>query len=113
LIHIIKIRCGEFVYSAKTMYKLSIIIPFSRGFVKKNRGSFCCRGTWTVLLLAERHAVGTLLRGGIALMGTHQDPLQGAVVLAVAVVSAGLHGAFNALVGMAVHMHFLLPSVWQ
>ena len=41
-------------------------------------------------------------------MGAHQDPLQGAVVGVVAVVSAGLDGAFDALVGIAVHGHFLL-----
>ena len=41
-------------------------------------------------------------------MGAHQNPLQGAVVLAVAVVSAGLNGALNALVGMTVHLFFLL-----
>ena len=36
-------------------------------------------------------------------MGAHQDAVQGAVVLGIAVVSAGLDGAFNALVGMTVH----------
>ena len=44
-------------------------------------------------------------------MGTHQDSVQRAVVLTVAVVGAGLNGAFNALVCMAVHGHFLL-FVW-
>ena len=44
-------------------------------------------------------------------MGTHQDSVQRAVVLAVAVVGAGLNGAFNALICMAVHGHFLL-FVW-
>ena len=36
-------------------------------------------------------------------MGTHQDPVQRAVVLAVAVISTGLDGAFDTLVGMAIH----------
>ena len=45
------------------------------------------------------------------LVGAHQNPVQGAVVLGVAVVSAGLDGAFNALVCMAVHSCFLL-FVW-
>ena len=40
------------------------------------------------------------------LVGAHQDPVQRAVVLGVAVVSAGLDGAFNALVCMAVHSVF-------
>ena len=61
------------------------------------------------LLFAEGLAVGTLVLGGVALMGAHQNPVQGAVVLLVAVVCAGLHGAFNALVCVAVH-GFLPPS---
>ena len=56
-----------------------------------------------VLLCPEGLTVGALILSGIGLMGTHQDPVQGAVVLGVAVIGAGLDGAFNALVGMAVH----------
>ena len=41
-------------------------------------------------------------------MGAHQDFVQRAVVLAVAVIGALLHGAFDALVGIAVHGDFLL-----
>ena len=41
-------------------------------------------------------------------MGTYQNAVQRAVVLAVAVVSAGLHGTFDALVCIAVHNSFLL-----
>ena len=37
-------------------------------------------------------------------MGAHQDPVQGAVVLGVAVICAGLYGAFDALVGMMIHL---------
>ena len=55
------------------------------------------------LALAEGLAVSALVLGGIGLMGAHQDPVQGAVVLAVAVICAGLDGAFDALVCMAVH----------
>ena len=44
-------------------------------------------------------------------MGTHQDLIQGAVVLVLAVVSAGLDGAFDALVCMAIHIEFLL-LIW-
>ena len=60
------------------------------------------------LALAEGLAVGALVLSGVGLMGAHQDAVQGAVVLAVAMVCAGLDGAFDALVGMAVHIHFLL-----
>ena len=63
------------------------------------------------LLLAEGLAVGALILGRINLVGAHQNPVQGAVVLGVAVVSAGLNGAFDALVCMAVHIVFLL-LIW-
>ena len=39
-------------------------------------------------------------------MGTHQNPVQRAVVLGVAVVCAGLNGTFDALIGMAIHNSF-------
>ena len=55
------------------------------------------------LLFAEGLAVGTLVLGGVALMGAHQNPVQGAVVLLVAVISALLYGAFNAAIGLIVH----------
>ena len=43
-------------------------------------------------------------------MGTHHDAVQRAVVLGVAVVSALLDGALDALVGMTVHIRILLPK---
>ena len=60
------------------------------------------------LFLAEGLAVGALIHGGIGLMGAHQDLIQGAEVFAVAVVCALLDGAFDALVGIAVHICDLL-----
>ena len=60
------------------------------------------------LFLTEGLAVSALVLGGVSLVGAHQNPVQGAVVLAVAVVGAGLNGAFDALVCMAVHVEFLL-----
>ena len=60
------------------------------------------------LSLAEGLAVGALIHGRVGLMGTNHDLIQGAVVFSVAVVSAGLDGAFNALIGMAIHILFLL-----
>ena len=60
------------------------------------------------LLLTEGLAVGALILGRICLVGTHQNPVQRTVVLVLAVVSAGLDGAFNALVCMTVHNLFLL-----
>ena len=41
-------------------------------------------------------------------MGAHQDLVQRAVVFGIAVIGAGLDGAFDALVCIAVHIHFLL-----
>ena len=41
-------------------------------------------------------------------MGAYHDLIQRAVVLGVAVVSAGPDGALDALVGIAVHVMFLL-----
>ena len=53
--------------------------------------------------LAEGLAVGALVLGRIGLMGTHQNPVQRAVVLTVTVVGTGLNGAFDALIGMTIH----------
>ena len=61
-----------------------------------------------ILSLAEGLAVGALVHGRICLVGTHQDLVQGAVVLIFAVVSAVLDGTFDALVCMTVHIIFLL-----
>ena len=54
-------------------------------------------------LFTERLAVGALIDSGILLVGAHEDPVQRAVVLGVAMMSALLDSAFNALVGVAVH----------
>ena len=56
----------------------------------------------------EGHAVGALIHSGIALVGTHQNPVQGAVILAAAVMGALMHGAFNGLVGVTIHNRNLL-----
>ena len=58
----------------------------------------------------EGHAVGALIHGGVALVGAHQDPIQGAVVLAAAVVAALMHGALDGLIGMTIHKVSLLFS---
>ena len=44
-------------------------------------------------------------------MGAHQNPLQRAVVLITAMVGAGLYRTLDALVGMTVHIPFLLPGL--
>ena len=54
-------------------------------------------------LLAEGHAVGALIHGGITLVGAYQNAIQSAVVSILTVVSTLMHGAFNALVCLAIH----------
>ena len=60
------------------------------------------------LLFTEGLAVGALIHGGILLMGSHQNPIQGAVVFSLAVMGALLYGTFNAAVCVTVHVVFLL-----
>ena len=65
------------------------------------------------LLLTEGHTVGTLVHSRICLMGTHQNTVQAAVVGIAAVMCALLYGAFNTLVGIAVHIRLLLFLRWH
>ena len=75
---------------------------------KKNCGGKIPPHEVSPLFLPEGLAVGALVNGGICLMGTHQNLVQRAVVFGIAVIGAGLDGAFDALVCIAVHIHFLL-----
>jgi hypothetical protein len=68
---------------------------------KKKAAAFAA--AWGRLLLAEGLAVSALIHGRVLLMGAHQDLVQRTVVLGVAVIGTGLDGAFDALVGVAVH----------
>ena len=52
------------------------------------------------LLLTEGQAVGTLVLGGVALVGAHHDPVQGALVGVLGVVGTLLDGTLDALVGV-------------
>ena len=58
----------------------------------------------TLLLLSEGHTVGALIHRGAGLVGAHQNLVQRAVVLVLAVVCAVLNGTFDTLVGVAVHL---------
>ena len=64
-----------------------------------------------LLLLAEGHTVGALIHRGAGLVGAHQNLVQRAVVLVLAVVCAVLNGTFDALVGVVVHLKILL-FIW-
>ena len=79
------------------------IIPIRQGGNAEKAAAKGCR-RWIFLLLPEGLAVGALVHGRILLMGTNQDLVQGAVVLALAVVCALLDSAFDGLVCVAVHV---------
>ena len=55
------------------------------------------------LLLTERLTVGTLIHGGISLMGANQDSFQRTEVCILAVMGALLNSTLDALVCMAIH----------
>ena len=55
------------------------------------------------LLLLEGLAVGTLIHGGICLVGANKDAVQRAVIFGIAVISTLLNGAFDTLVCLAAH----------
>ena len=60
------------------------------------------------LFLTEGHTVGTLVHSGITFVSADQNTVQSAVVCILAVVSALVNGAFNALVCFAIHCLILL-----
>jgi hypothetical protein len=70
-----------------------------------------CGTTPWYLLLAEGLAVGALIHHGVGLVGAHQNPIQGTVILLVAVISTLLNGTFDTLICLAVHRICLL-FIW-
>ena len=104
---------GFFNRNQKNLHFFHFSCPYHKGFLsirqeKKAAAGFCRS---RCLLLPERLAVSALIHSGICLVGTHQDLVQGAVVLVLTVVGAGLDDAFDALVCMAIHIEFLL-LIW-
>ena len=94
-----------------------IIIPVCFRFVKKKTLPPCWEGV-AKSLLAEGLAVGALVLSGVHLVGTHQNPVQRAVVLILAMVCALLNSTLDTLIGMTVHKRkppFVLGSeiVWR
>ena len=77
--------------------------PGSAGCITRQNGR--------LLLLAEGHTVGALIHRGAGLVGAHQNLVQRAVVLVLAVVCAVLDGTFDTLVGVVVHLKILL-FIW-
>ena len=120
--YIIKVSYEKNVYTDKTFFEYKLkkssvflfnfldIITVLRSFVKglNGKNAAAIAAAFMPLSLAEGLAVGALVLSGICLMGSHQDAVQRAVVLAVAVVCTLLNGAFDALVCIAAHSSFLL-----
>ena len=107
-----KICTGIKRYLNKGRYSIStVIIPGFSGTVKENCGSTGLPQEKLCLLKTEGFAVGALIHGGVFLMGTYADLLQGAVVFAGAVVGTLLHGALDTVVSMTGHLSHLLFKV--
>ena len=117
------------MYITKTIFEFSRFFPIISEvmpFVKKRKkkqskpgkkalkpvsAGYETRQKKTLLLLSEGHTVGALIHRGAGLVGAHQNLVQRAVVLVLAVVCAILNGTFNALVGVVVHLKILL-YIW-
>jgi hypothetical protein len=83
------------------LHIITVLHPLVKGNVWKNAAA--AAAAFMLLSLAEGLAVSALILSRICLVGTHQNTVQRAVVLAVAVVCAGLNGAFDTLVCVVVH----------
>ena len=64
-----------------------------------------------ILLLAEGLTVGALVHGRVHFMGTNQNMIQRAVVLALAVMGTLMDGTLDTLVCVAIHNVILLYLV--
>ena len=122
--YIIKVSYEKNVYADKTFFEyklkessvflfnfldiITALRSFVKGSVRKNAAA-AAAAFMPFLSLAEGLAVRALVLSGICLVGTHQNPIQRAVVLAVAVICALLNGAFDALICVAIH-NVLPPS---
>lgn len=83
------------------------MILFSSKFVKeKKRGGMKAAAFFS--LFVEGFAVGALIHSGVQLVGAHQNAVQRAVVLALAVMCALLNGTLDALICLVCHGMLLL-----
>ena len=71
--------------------------------VKRRKSATAVAAALYCLLLTERLAVRALVHGGVCFVSAHHDAVQRAVVLGIAMVSALLNGAFDALVCVTIH----------
>ena len=103
-------ECEINVYACQTNFKQKwknlfySIIKTNYQFVKYGkRKAAADAAAKDELLLTEGLAVSALVNSGVGLMGTYKNSIQRTEVFGVAVISALLNGAFDALVGVAVH----------
>ena len=82
------------------------IKPTKINYDFRKSGGKCRRSS--SLLLTEGHAVGALIHGGVSLVGADENAIQRAVVCVLAMVSALTNSTLDTLVGMAIHIGFLL-----
>ena len=102
------ILAPAFLTGGVRIQKYELPPPFAAlGHPLVNEGVKCTTGHF--LLLTEGHTVGALVLLGIAFVGAHQDPLQGAVVAGVGVVGTLGNGALDTLVDV-VHVGSSFPD---
>ncbi len=70
-----------------------------------------CKPFRCLLFQAEGFAIGALIHSGVGFMAAHGDAVQTAVVFGAAMMRAVRNMAFDALVGMVVHLLYLLYLV--
>ena len=117
------------MYIKKTIFEFSRFFPIISEvmpFVKKRKkkqsrprkktlkpvsAGYETRQKETLLLLSEGHTVGALIHCGAGLVGAHQNLVQRAVILVLAVMCAVPDGTFDTLVGVVVHLKILL-FIW-
>ena len=63
------------------------------------------------LLLPEGEAVGTLVLGGVALMGADFDAVKRAVIAGIAVMSAFANGTFDTCVAFGIHNQYSFNNI--
>jgi len=94
----------------KKLCPCGIFLPFLTYFRKKTAAADAAAAF--PLLLAEGFAVGTLVHGGITLVGADQNSVQGAVVCLITMMGTLLDGTLDALICVTVHSFFLLLLGW-
>ena len=113
---IIVAKCEKNMSPSKTIFEriptnlrhLGLSYLFRSQQSRKNRGRMLCRGEKSVLLLLpERHTIGTLIHSRIHLVSTYHNAIQRTIVLALTMMGTLLDGTLNTFIG-TIHLIFLL-----